>query len=154
MRRNGHSPSRNDRLRLPQPLPWSQTFYLCCRDVCTIALVNVSLLIPHLRLEDSFNNFMLLLRVYHSIIETSMTFFTRYDLHAVTSFTHLTSQSLDNFLANQVCETISQRLTQTSTLSQIAQIVTNLEHFQIACPELEHTLNNLRSAPPSADVDH
>ena len=34
----------------------------------------------------------------------------------------------------------------TSNLSQIAQIVTNLEHFEVACSELERSLTNIRYA--------
>jgi len=59
------------------------------------------------------------------------------DIPEGTIYIHTELQSLDNFLANHVSETIGQRLAQTSTLSRIAQIVTNLEHFQVACPELE-----------------
>ena len=36
----------------------------------------------------------------------------------------------------------------TSTLSQVAQIITNLEHFEIACAELERSLKALRYAAP------
>jgi len=51
---------------------------------------------------------------------------------------------LDNLLIKHISESIGQRLAGTSTLSQIAQIVTNLEHFQIACTELERSLTSLR----------
>lgn len=53
-------------------------------------------------------------------------------------------QSLDNLLTGHISEAIGRRLAGTSTLSQIAQIVTNLEHFQVACTELERSLTNLR----------
>ncbi|KAG6915658.1 hypothetical protein DXG01_010528 [Tephrocybe rancida] len=43
-------------------------------------------------------------------------------------------------------EPVGKRLAGTSTLSQIAQIVTNLEYFQVACSELERSLTSLRSA--------
>ncbi|PFH51362.1 hypothetical protein AMATHDRAFT_40154 [Amanita thiersii Skay4041] len=56
------------------------------------------------------------------------------------------NKSLDHLLIKHISETIRQRLSTITTLSQIAQIVTNLEHFQAACPELECSLNNLRSA--------
>ncbi|KAF8897720.1 exocyst complex component, sec15 subunit [Infundibulicybe gibba] len=58
----------------------------------------------------------------------------------------LLTTSLDNLLIKHISETIGQRLAGTSTLSQIAQIVTNLEHFQVACLELGRSLTNLRSA--------
>ncbi|KII94938.1 hypothetical protein PLICRDRAFT_120833 [Plicaturopsis crispa FD-325 SS-3] len=57
----------------------------------------------------------------------------------------LLSKSLDTLLSAHVSESIGKRLAGTSTLSQIAQIVTNLEHFQIACSELERSLTSLRS---------
>jgi exocyst complex component 6 len=56
----------------------------------------------------------------------------------------LSTQSLDSLLAKHVSERIGQRLAGTSTLSQIAQVVTNLEHFQVACTELERSLTSLR----------
>ncbi|EGO02172.1 hypothetical protein SERLA73DRAFT_177975 [Serpula lacrymans var. lacrymans S7.3] len=57
----------------------------------------------------------------------------------------LLSKSLDQLLSDHVSESVGKRLAGTSTLSQIAQIVTNLEHFQVACSELERSLTNLRS---------
>ncbi|KAH7931199.1 exocyst complex subunit Sec15-like protein [Leucogyrophana mollusca] len=57
----------------------------------------------------------------------------------------LLNKSLDNLLSNHVSESVGKRLASTSTLSQIAQIVTNLEHFQVACSELERSLSSLRS---------
>ena len=47
---------------------------------------------------------------------------------------------------NHVSIPIRNRLTSTSTLSQIAQCITNLEHFEVACGELEKSLTSLRSA--------
>ncbi|THV08361.1 rsec15, partial [Dendrothele bispora CBS 962.96] len=58
----------------------------------------------------------------------------------------LLSQSLDSLLITHISETVGKRLASTTTLSQIAQIVTNLEHFQVACTELERSLTNLRTA--------
>ncbi|KAK0191169.1 rsec15 [Armillaria mellea] len=58
----------------------------------------------------------------------------------------LLSKSLDSLLTNNISIAIGQRLAGTATLTQIAQIVTNLEHFQVACVELERSLTNLRSA--------
>jgi hypothetical protein len=59
---------------------------------------------------------------------------------------------LDNLLIKNVSESIGQRLAGTSTLSQIAQIVTNLEHFQVACTELERSLTSLRSVSLSSST--
>ncbi|KAJ2931593.1 hypothetical protein H1R20_g5533, partial [Candolleomyces eurysporus] len=56
------------------------------------------------------------------------------------------SKSLDNLLIKHISEAIGQRLVGTSTLTQIAQIITNLEHFQAACSELQRSLTNLRSS--------
>lgn len=57
----------------------------------------------------------------------------------------LLSKSLDTILSNHVSDSIGDRLAKTSTLSQVAQIVTNLEHFEVACSELERSLTSLRS---------
>ncbi|KIJ70132.1 hypothetical protein HYDPIDRAFT_172026 [Hydnomerulius pinastri MD-312] len=57
----------------------------------------------------------------------------------------LLSRSLDKLLSNHISDSISKRLQSTSALSQIAQIVTNLEYFEIACTELGRSLTNLRS---------
>ncbi|KAJ7639038.1 rsec15 [Roridomyces roridus] len=58
----------------------------------------------------------------------------------------LLNKSLDGLLIDHISKTIGQRLAGTSTLTQIAQIVTNLEHFQVACAELQRSLTNLRSS--------
>ncbi|KAF5333160.1 hypothetical protein D9611_002539 [Ephemerocybe angulata] len=55
------------------------------------------------------------------------------------------SKSLDSLLIRNISESIGQRLVSSSTLTQIAQIITNLEHFQAACSELQRSLTNLRS---------
>ncbi|KAG6833935.1 hypothetical protein H0H87_007946 [Tephrocybe sp. NHM501043] len=57
----------------------------------------------------------------------------------------LLSKSLDRLLIEHISEAIGKRLAGTATLSQIAQIVTNLEYFQEACSELERSLTSLRS---------
>ncbi|KAG5651378.1 hypothetical protein H0H81_008877 [Sphagnurus paluster] len=54
--------------------------------------------------------------------------------------------ALDSLLMEHISDPIGKRLAGTSTLSQIAQIVTNLEYFQVACSELEGSIANLRSA--------
>ncbi|KAJ7929967.1 rsec15 [Mycena leptocephala] len=64
----------------------------------------------------------------------------------------LLSKSLDGLLINHISQTIGQRLAGTSTLSQIAQIVTNLEHFQVACAELQRSLTNLRSSQRGGSI--
>jgi hypothetical protein len=57
---------------------------------------------------------------------------------------NLFGQSLDKLLANHISDSISKCLSSTSTLSQVVQIVSNLEHFQVACSELERSLTSLR----------
>ncbi|KAI0048060.1 exocyst complex component sec15 subunit [Auriscalpium vulgare] len=57
----------------------------------------------------------------------------------------LLSKSLDAILSNHVSESYGERLSKTSTLSQLAQMITNLEHFEVACAELERSLTSLRS---------
>lgn len=53
-------------------------------------------------------------------------------------------QSLDELLTEHVANGISARLRRMSNLSQIAQVVINLEHFTTACDELEAILMGLR----------
>lgn len=53
-------------------------------------------------------------------------------------------QSLDSLLKKSIGETILQRLATTQNPTQIAQIIANLEHFQVVCSELERSLTNLR----------
>ncbi|KAG1752614.1 exocyst complex subunit Sec15-like-domain-containing protein [Suillus paluster] len=57
----------------------------------------------------------------------------------------LLNKSLDKLLSNHISESICKRLSSTSTLTQVAQIVSNLEHFEVACAELERSLTSLRS---------
>ncbi|KAH7914426.1 exocyst complex subunit Sec15-like-domain-containing protein [Hygrophoropsis aurantiaca] len=57
----------------------------------------------------------------------------------------LLNRCLDNLLSDNISGSVGKRVASTTTLSQIAQIVTNLEHFQVACSELERSLSSLRS---------
>ncbi|KAI0637978.1 rsec15 [Trametes polyzona] len=58
----------------------------------------------------------------------------------------LLSKSLDTILTAYISESIAKRAQNTTNLSQLAQIITNLEHFEIACSELERSLTNIRSS--------
>ncbi|KAK7695756.1 hypothetical protein QCA50_000393 [Cerrena zonata] len=58
----------------------------------------------------------------------------------------LLSKSLGGLLNNYISSSIAKRAEQTSNLSQIAQIVGNLEHLEVACVELERSLTNIRSS--------
>jgi len=55
-------------------------------------------------------------------------------------------QSLDTILSEYISDSYRGNLTKTSTLSQVAQIITNLEHFEVASAELERSLTALRCA--------
>ena len=48
-------------------------------------------------------------------------------------------------MTTYISEAIAKRVQSTANVSQIAQIITNLEHFEIACSELERSLTNIRS---------
>jgi len=58
----------------------------------------------------------------------------------------LLSKSLDIILSTHISESIARRAQSTSNFSQITQIVTNLEHFEVACAELERSLTAIRSS--------
>ena len=53
-------------------------------------------------------------------------------------------QALDELLSNKVCDTLVERLA-SQYLGQIVQILINLEHFELACRELESLLAAARS---------
>lgn len=55
-------------------------------------------------------------------------------------------ESLDRLLATHVSERITTRLSSASTLPQAAQNITNAEHFNVACEELEEQLTKLRTS--------
>ncbi|KAI5290407.1 hypothetical protein KEM52_000466, partial [Ascosphaera acerosa] len=54
-------------------------------------------------------------------------------------------KSIDDLLENIVCETLTERLS-SQYLGQIVQILINLEHFEIACQELEKMLAEASSS--------
>ncbi|KAH9482752.1 Exocyst complex component 6 [Psilocybe cubensis] len=64
----------------------------------------------------------------------------------------LLGKSLDSLLKKSIGETILQRLATTQNPAQIAQIIANLEHFQVACSELERSLTNLRSTQRGGSI--
>ena len=51
---------------------------------------------------------------------------------------------MDNILANFIGSNIAKRVQTTSNLSQIVQIVANIEHLEVACVELERSLTLIR----------
>jgi exocyst complex component 6 len=54
-------------------------------------------------------------------------------------------KALETILKEHVAGSFSHRLSRTSQPSQVAQMITNLEHFEYACPELERSLTALRA---------
>ncbi|KAL4076144.1 exocyst complex subunit Sec15-like-domain-containing protein [Scleroderma citrinum] len=96
----------------PVHLPWSQSFYLCCRDLRIFI--------------QKFYQFVEGVSRHHGNIDD------------------LFGQSLDKLLSNHVGASISKRLGSTTALSQIAQIMTNLEYFEIACSELRRSIFRIR----------
>ncbi|KAF8914164.1 rsec15 [Gymnopilus junonius] len=110
--------SDNERNELKQtpvtyPLPWSQTFFLCCQDIRIFI--------------QRFYAFVEGVSQHHRDID------------------ELLSKSLDSLLTKSISGPIGQRLATTQNPTQIAQIITNLEHLQVTCGELERSLTNLRS---------
>lgn len=59
--------------------------------------------------------------------------------------TNILQQSLDELLTEKVCRSLVERLS-SQYLGQIVQILINLEHFEIACQELEQLLIRARSS--------
>lgn len=57
----------------------------------------------------------------------------------------LHEKSLDELLSEKVCQSLVERLS-SQYLGQIVQILINLEHFEVACQELEQLLLAARSA--------
>jgi len=59
-------------------------------------------------------------------------------------------QSLDELLVQQISVNIRETVEQSNNLSQIAQIIVNIEHFQLACKELEAWLTDSRTPNPGS----
>ncbi|KZV70296.1 exocyst complex component sec15 subunit [Peniophora sp. CONT] len=64
----------------------------------------------------------------------------------------LLSKSLDTVLKEHVTTSFLHRLSRTTQPSQVAQMITNLEHFEGACAELEHSLTALRATQRGGTV--
>jgi hypothetical protein len=62
----------------------------------------------------------------------------------LTRNTNLNNKALDDLLSRKVCDTLVERLS-SQYLGQIVQILINLEHFELACHELELLLAAARS---------
>ena len=61
------------------------------------------------------------------------------------------SKSLDELLSENVCRSLGERLS-SQYLGQIVQILINLEHFEIACGELEQLLVAARSTTATGET--
>ncbi|GJJ07614.1 hypothetical protein Clacol_001818 [Clathrus columnatus] len=58
----------------------------------------------------------------------------------------LLGKAVDRLLTSNVSEAIGDRLPKISGLSQLAQVVSNLEYFELCCSELEHHVTSMRSS--------
>ncbi|KAF8591599.1 exocyst complex subunit Sec15-like protein [Ramaria rubella] len=58
----------------------------------------------------------------------------------------LLGNAVDRLLTIHVSNRIAERLHTISGLSQVAQVVSNLEHFEVACTELERKVTSIRSS--------
>lgn len=73
----------------------------------------------------------------------------RHSLFNVYILIEFVSQSLDELLCEKVCQTLIDRLS-SQYPGQIVQILTNLEHFETACQELQDLLFQARSSNSAA----
>ncbi|OJD21010.1 hypothetical protein ACJ73_07653 [Blastomyces percursus] len=76
-------------------------------------------------------------------------FFSNDDFEHPSMIDETLKESLDSLLSNKVCETLVERLG-SQYLGQIVQILINLEHFEVACQELELLLAAARSPNSSS----
>lgn len=109
-------------------MPFSQTYPMCCINIRNFV--------------DQFYQFTDGVVQQHLDIDEVLRKVSCIDQHLVPS--QLTRKSLDGLLTDHVSSQIVQRLSGMSNLSQIAQIVVNIEHFGTACEELEGVLMGLR----------
>ena len=129
-------------------LPFSLTFSRCCKNVSYSYLYTESSVdfLPDTQLCTE------VLPVYRRRLATSPRYrrAARQGAPTLSFVSHLYSshaaQSLDLLLTKHISDNIATRLRTSSTLSQIAQIVTNLEYFEVACGEIEKSLASLRTA--------
>jgi hypothetical protein len=111
----------------PQAMPFSQTYPMCCINIRNFV--------------DQFYQFTDGVAQQHLDIDEVLRKVST--CPADTSLT-CSSQSLDGLLIDHVSSQIVKRVSGMSNLSQIAQVVVNIEHFATACEELEGVLMSLR----------
>ncbi|MCJ1396504.1 hypothetical protein MMC18_009395 [Xylographa bjoerkii] len=115
-----YTPDKNsDELRFPCVLPFSQMYPLCCIDIRNF--LNQFYFFS----DDHFQQ----PRVIDDTLKT----------------VPIGLKSLDELLSEKVCRSLVERLS-SQYLGQIVQILINLEHFEIACQELEQLLVAARSS--------
>ncbi|ODH13650.1 hypothetical protein ACO22_07040 [Paracoccidioides brasiliensis] len=76
-------------------------------------------------------------------------FFSNDDFQHQSMIDETLKESLDSLLSDKVCETLVESLS-SQYLGQIVQILINLEHFEVACQELELLLAAARSPNSSS----
>lgn len=110
-------------------MPFSQTYPMCCINIRNFV--------------DQFYQFTDGVAQQHLDVDevlrrVSFFFYSTHDRFLIQI------QSLDGLLSDHVSKQIAKKLQTMLNLSQIAQVVINLEHFCTACNELESVLMNLR----------
>ncbi|KAI9796806.1 MAG: hypothetical protein M1833_005949 [Piccolia ochrophora] len=129
-----------DMLSFPCVLPFSQMYPLCCIDIRNF--LNQFYFFS----DDHFQ--------HPSVIDETLRKVFSGDAHAMKPVLSMrayceTIQSLDDLLTEKVCKCLVERLN-SQYLGQIVQILINLEHFEIACQELEGLLVAARSSTSAA----
>lgn len=122
-----------EELTFPCVLPFSQMYPLCCIDIRNFLNQFYFFADDHFQHPNVIDD--TLRKVSNS--RASHTMFV--------SFSDVFSQSLDELLTQKVCQSLVERLN-SQYLGQIVQILINLEHFEIACQELEQLLIRARSS--------
>jgi hypothetical protein len=140
LRYNPHTDTHSygDQLMLdsyPCVLPFSQMYPLCCIDIRNFLNQFYFFSDDHFQHPNVIDE--TLRKVGTSTPDTVRPYWQA-DLLTAT-------QALDELLTEKVCRSLLERLT-SQYLGQIVQILINLEHFEVACQELEQLLIRARSS--------
>lgn len=122
-----------EELTFPCVLPFSQMYPLCCIDIRNFLNQFYFFADDHFQHPNVIDD---TLRKVRDILAGHKT---------SASCSNWPSQSLDELLTQKVCQSLVERLS-SQYLGQIVQILINLEHFEIACQELEQLLIRARSS--------
>lgn len=125
--------SDDGEFRFPCVLPFSQMYPLCCIDVRNF--LNQFYFFS----DDHFQH----AEVIDETLRKVSIILVCFDQQVLLA--DVLQQSLDELLTEKVCRSLVERLS-SQYLGQIVQILINLEHFEIACQELEHLLIRARSS--------